>query len=232
MRDDERFVHEEVQELVRGVCTHRGAEVSDRATRQTRCLGLGKARGGVFADGNRTNVLPLPPRAMHCCLSAAPDVHKHPQYQRTRATTGCSTHPSATCGGAQGLWPTPLPRLPQLCSHAHGQRRRKIVDVTITHTHTHTHACWRIAQRESHRPVRLYLNHVARPHRASKVRASNMIQESSFSFDPAILGPELAGGVCARGCRASLCAGSAALLALPRWRRIALRTNGGRPTHT
>jgi hypothetical protein len=39
-------------------------------------------------------------------------------------------------------------------------------------------------------------------------------------------GQELAGGVCARGSRASLCAGSAALLALPRWRRIALRTNG------
>jgi hypothetical protein len=44
----------------------------------------------------------------------------------------------------------------------------KKVDVTITQTHTHTHACWRIAQRESHRPVRLYMNHVARPHRASK----------------------------------------------------------------
>jgi hypothetical protein len=138
----------------------------------------------------------------------------------------------------------------------------KKVDVTITQTHTHTHACWRIAQRESHRPVRLYMNHVARPHRASKglcpflpslavgyppqktktavARATTDYPQFLVHYDQscpcgstvAILGPELAGGVCARGCRASLCAGSAALLTLPRWRRIALRTNGGRSTHT
>jgi hypothetical protein len=140
----------------------------------------------------------------------------------------------------------------------------KKVDVTITQTHTHTHACWRIAQRESHRPVRLYMNHVARPHRASKglcpfpslacrISATenknggcpgnhrrtdypqflvHCDQSCPCGSTVARVGPELAGGVCARGCRASLSAGSAALLTLPRWLRIALRTNGGRSTHT
>ena len=60
-------------------------------------------------------------------MRAAPDVRKQSvQYHRP------SSHPSATCGGAQGLWPTALPRLPFSAA-------RKLKLISLSHIHIYMH---------------------------------------------------------------------------------------------
>jgi hypothetical protein len=195
----------------------------------------------------RERLLPfLPLHWRHLPLSAVSDS----LGQAICATPVATSPPACQVLGPWHLAPELYMRVPK----AHGQRRPQVlVDITITHTHIH--ACWRIAQREPHGPSIgiMLLFRTAR----QKLPLPRLLEGDTGGFRKqkqrlpgnhrlpafcAILlslpshkrecGPELAGGVCARGCRASLCAGSAALLALPRWRRIALRTNGGRPTHT